>query len=280
MTHALILRFLRLPLIASLCFAAATVVSEPFHKTDVEDSTDQHSQLDADHTVPVATLPTINPVDSDVSDSNGDGEANWAADESPTLAETEADVVDAAHADSVGSAAATICAETEMEPESTERRVSEAQVLSQANSALKATLPKSELWSGVGSVIAANPGRKLDLHKTFAALAVRASEGSDSADRGSQHGESGTEITSSDITRQVIVSNAQDSRYSVSFLLGDQVQTLKPGESTSVQGTSVHIRFDRGRGTGIYEKTLGPGSYQFVVQKSGWSLLPTASASE
>ena len=76
----------------------------------------------------------------------------------------------------------------------------------------------------------------------------------------------------------VVIRNPVTSGGAVAFVVDEKAEvSLKPGGSHSLSsGSSYLVEFDRGGGYGTARRTLGQGSFDFVVTPTGWDLVSQA----
>ena len=83
---------------------------------------------------------------------------------------------------------------------------------------------------------------------------------------------------------QLVIVNPKKIGYPVSFLAGDEQQTLQPGESferiLDTAKATAKINFDRGGSFGEAVLNLNPGSYRFTVTRKGWDVVPQDDSSK
>jgi hypothetical protein len=71
----------------------------------------------------------------------------------------------------------------------------------------------------------------------------------------------------------VVIRNATGKGVAVAFLVDEQSQELRDGQTRSFAGASHVIEFDRGGDLGTARYELTSGLYSFVVGDNGWELM-------
>jgi hypothetical protein len=272
MRHALILRVVRLPLIAALGFCIAVVAMTAYSQYSAEPVPGRSGQR------PTAEAP----VDSEIVAVNRVSR--------PDVSRDTRIVMDPGRAERLGPTldcdpAAPAQAESAVSRQTVHSRLLDIDALMTscpAGSAVwrigmggrwYASVPNApsfditRLIATTDSPITATaPDRGTDLPP---------SAGDEDGTMGDAEPQGATAAASTELRNErIYLRNAPENRYSVTYLIDGQVFELEQGEEVTLAAGQATVRFDRGGGSGTVTQDLVAGRYEFRLSASGWKLRP------